>query len=87
MSFQLTSPHADSREMAIDADGNLVESDDGGIYKRTSPRTNTGADARGDAGRDGRGARGDADRRRAHDRLRLRNLDAETGEQECSSDR
>lgn len=37
-----SSPHADSREMAFDANGNLIESDDGGIYRRTSPRSNTG---------------------------------------------
>jgi hypothetical protein len=37
-----SSPHADSREMAFDALGNLIESDDGGIYKRTNPRDNTG---------------------------------------------
>jgi hypothetical protein len=37
-----SSPHADSREMAFDARGNLIEVDDGGIYKRTSPRTNQG---------------------------------------------
>jgi len=37
-----SSPHADSREMAFDAGGRLVETDDGGIYARTSPRLNTG---------------------------------------------
>jgi photosystem II stability/assembly factor-like uncharacterized protein len=37
-----SSPHADSREMAIDAAGNLIEVDDGGIYKRTLPRSNRG---------------------------------------------
>ena len=37
-----SSPHADSREMTFDAAGNLIETDDGGIYKRTSPRTSTG---------------------------------------------
>ena len=37
-----TAPHADSREMAFDANGNLLETDDGGIYRRTSPRNNTG---------------------------------------------
>jgi len=37
-----SSPHADSREMAIDANGNLLETDDGGVYRRTSPRDNTG---------------------------------------------
>ncbi|MCB1236920.1 MAG: putative Ig domain-containing protein [Verrucomicrobiae bacterium] len=38
-----SSPHADSREMAIDANGNLIETDDGGVFRRTSPKTNTGA--------------------------------------------
>src|SRR5215213_2969251 len=37
-----SSPHADSRDMAIDAAGNLIETDDGGIYKRTTPLVNTG---------------------------------------------
>jgi hypothetical protein len=37
-----SSPHADSREMVFDAAGNLIESDDGGIFRRTSPRTNQG---------------------------------------------
>ena len=37
-----SSPHADSRDMAIDANGNLVEVDDGGVYRRTSPQNNTG---------------------------------------------
>lgn len=37
-----TAPHADSREMTFDAAGNLIETDDGGIYKRTNPRNNTG---------------------------------------------
>ena len=30
-------PHADSRAMVFDANGNLLEADDGGIYRRTSP--------------------------------------------------
>lgn len=38
-----SAPHADSRDMAFDAAGNLLESDDGGIYKRAAPRTTTGA--------------------------------------------
>lgn len=38
-----SAPHADSRDMAFDAAGNLLESDDGGIYKRVNPRTTTGA--------------------------------------------
>lgn len=37
-----TSPHADSREMVFDANGDLIEVDDGGIFRRTSPRDNTG---------------------------------------------
>jgi photosystem II stability/assembly factor-like uncharacterized protein len=37
-----SSPHADSREMIFDALGNLIESDDGGIYKRTRPRSDDG---------------------------------------------
>ncbi|NOT00867.1 MAG: hypothetical protein HOP29_09585 [Phycisphaerales bacterium] len=37
-----SSPHADSREMAFDALGRLIESDDGGVYRRTSPGDNTG---------------------------------------------
>jgi len=37
-----SSPHADSRHMAFDAAGNLIEVDDGGIYKRTSPRNASG---------------------------------------------
>jgi hypothetical protein len=37
-----SAPHADSRDMAFDADGELIEVDDGGIYRRTSPTDNTG---------------------------------------------
>ncbi len=37
-----TSPHADSRALAFDANGNLLESDDGGIYRRSSPTLPTG---------------------------------------------
>jgi hypothetical protein len=37
-----SSPHADSREMAFDAAGDLLESDDGGLFRRTSPRTAAG---------------------------------------------
>jgi hypothetical protein len=37
-----SSPHADSRDMDVAANGVLVEGDDGGIYRRTVPRTNTG---------------------------------------------
>lgn len=38
-----SSPHADSRDMAFDAAGNLIETDDGGIYKRTQPATASGS--------------------------------------------
>ncbi len=38
----VTAPHADSREMAQDVNGNLLQTDDGGIYRHTNPRTNTG---------------------------------------------
>ncbi|MFN9738039.1 MAG: WD40/YVTN/BNR-like repeat-containing protein [Pseudomonadota bacterium] len=38
-----SAPHADSRDMAFDAAGNLLEADDGGLYKRVNPRTTTGA--------------------------------------------
>lgn len=38
-----SAPHADSRAMVFDAGGDLVEVDDGGIYRRTSPRTGNGA--------------------------------------------
>jgi hypothetical protein len=37
-----TWPHADSREMVFDANGDIIEADDGGVYRRTSPRTNQG---------------------------------------------
>jgi hypothetical protein len=37
-----SSPHADSRDMVFDANGNLIEVNDGGIYRRTSPQNNTG---------------------------------------------
>lgn len=36
------SPHADSRDMAFDLNGDIVEVDDGGVYRRTAPRTTTG---------------------------------------------
>ncbi len=36
-----SSPHADSRGMTMDAAGNLIEVDDGGVYKRSVP-TGTG---------------------------------------------
>lgn len=37
-----SAPHADSREMVFNANGDLIEADDGGIYRRTSPSDNTG---------------------------------------------
>ncbi|MCA9157423.1 MAG: hypothetical protein KDA72_03805 [Planctomycetales bacterium] len=37
-----SSPHADSREITFDANGNLLEVDDGGIFRRTSPQNNNG---------------------------------------------
>lgn len=37
-----SAPHADAREMVFDANGDLIEGDDGGIYRRTSPTDNTG---------------------------------------------
>ncbi len=35
-----TTPHPDAREMFCDANGNLLESNDGGIYRRLSPQSN-----------------------------------------------
>jgi hypothetical protein len=37
-----TSPHADSRDMDVAANGVLIEGDDGGIYRRTNPQNDTG---------------------------------------------
>jgi hypothetical protein len=37
-----SAPHADSREMKFDASEELIEGDDGGIYRRTLPTSNTG---------------------------------------------
>jgi hypothetical protein len=37
-----TSPHADSRDMAFDVNGELLESDDGGIYRRILPGSSSG---------------------------------------------
>jgi len=37
-----SSPHADSRDLAVAANGALIEVDDGGIYRRTTPKLNTG---------------------------------------------
>lgn len=37
-----SSPHADSRQMTFDANGNLIETGDGGVTRRTNPGNNTG---------------------------------------------
>lgn len=37
-----SAPHADSREMVFDAAGDLIESDDGGVYRHTAPDLTTG---------------------------------------------
>ena len=37
-----SAPHADSREMVFDANGDLIEVDDGGVYRRTNPTSNVG---------------------------------------------
>ena len=37
-----SAPHADSREIVVDANGELIQTDDGGIYRRTHPQDNTG---------------------------------------------
>ena len=37
-----SAPHAGAREIVFDANGDLIEVDDGGIYRRTSSRDNTG---------------------------------------------
>ena len=37
-----SAPHADSRVMVVDASGQLIEGDDGGVYRRTAPADNTG---------------------------------------------
>jgi hypothetical protein len=37
-----SSPHADSREMVFDAQGKILQTDDGGIYKHTDPNGSTG---------------------------------------------
>lgn len=37
-----SSPHADSRDMAFAANGVLIESDDGGVYRRTQPNSTAG---------------------------------------------
>lgn len=38
-----SAPHADSRDMEFDANNMLLETDDGGIYRRPTPHTNDGA--------------------------------------------
>lgn len=37
-----TAPHADSREMVFDANGDLIETDDGGVYRHTNPKGTNG---------------------------------------------
>jgi photosystem II stability/assembly factor-like uncharacterized protein len=37
-----TSPHVDSRDMAFDANQDLIEADDGGVFRRVRPRETTG---------------------------------------------
>lgn len=37
-----SAPHADSRVMVWDAGGQVIEGDDGGVYRRTIPATNAG---------------------------------------------
>ncbi len=37
-----SAPHADSREMVWDANGDIVETDDGGVYRQTNPAANNG---------------------------------------------
>src|SRR5262249_12114268 len=37
-----SSPHADSRKLMVDAGGDLINVNDGGVYRRTSPQSNTG---------------------------------------------
>jgi hypothetical protein len=37
-----SAPHADSRILVMDANGDVVEGDDGGVYRRTIPGNNTG---------------------------------------------
>lgn len=38
-----TATHPDSRNMTFDVNGNLLEVNDGGIYKRTNPKSDTGS--------------------------------------------
>ena len=37
-----TAPHADSRGLVMSPSGDLIEVDDGGIYRRTNPRSKDG---------------------------------------------
>ncbi|MGH9179297.1 MAG: hypothetical protein ACRD0N_12185 [Acidimicrobiales bacterium] len=37
-----SSPHADSRDMAMDSNGDIIETDDGGVYRQTNPQDATG---------------------------------------------
>lgn len=37
-----SAPHADSREMVWDANGELIEVDDGGVYRQTDPTSTSG---------------------------------------------
>ncbi len=37
-----SAPHADSREMVFDVNGDIVETDDGGVYRQTDPSTTNG---------------------------------------------
>lgn len=37
-----TAPHADSRDLVFDAGGDLLEADDGGVYRRSQPRSSNG---------------------------------------------
>lgn len=37
-----SAPHADSREMVFATNGDIIETDDGGIYRRTLPQTTNG---------------------------------------------
>lgn len=37
-----TAPHADSRALVFDVNGNLLQGDDGGIYRRSSPTSSAG---------------------------------------------
>jgi hypothetical protein len=39
-----SSPHADSREITFDANGDMIEVDDGGIYRRTNPDVDNAGD-------------------------------------------